>query len=100
MSIRVTSRLFPSPAPGFDVCRALACSESRMNPARTAAAVAALGAALSCDSTIAGTAAAASGTAASVPLKAASRHLGRFKFGIVSSASDRAAAEGKMAVSQ
>ena len=97
----ITSRLFPSPAPGFDVCRALACYESRMNPARTAAAVAALGAALSCDSTIAGTAAAAaSGTAASVPLKAASRHLGRFKFGIVSSASDRAAAEGKMAVSK
>ena len=89
----ITSRLFPSPAPGFDLCSASACSESRLNPARTAAASAALGAALSCISTIAETAAAAaSGTPASVPLKAASRHFGRF--GIVSSASDRAAAKG------
>ena len=90
----ITSLLFPSPAPGFDLCSALACSESSLNPTRTAAASAALGAALSRGSTIAGTAAAAaSGTTASVPLKAPSRLFGRF--GIVSLASDRAAAKRK-----
>jgi hypothetical protein len=79
----------------FEIVSSRVSCAVRLNSARTAAAIAsaALGRKPSAD--MAGTAEAASGTAtASVRLKAL-RSL-RWIFGVVSSASDRAAAEGKI----
>jgi hypothetical protein len=79
----------------FEIVSSRVSCAVRLNSARTAAAIAsaALGRKPSAD--MAGTAEAASGTAtASVRLKAQSSFRGIF--GIVSSASDRAAAEGKI----
>ena len=93
--ISILSRLFPSPAPGFDSCVARVISVFRSKSARKAAALSeSFGGALSPDTAIAAPAAAvAPRTAASVPLKSVRRLFGRFE--IVSSDSDRAAAKEK-----
>ena len=87
------SRLFPAPAPGFDSCNSRVTSAVRLNSARTATASASAALRRGPSDNMAGTAEAASGTAtaASVRLKAPSSLRGIF--GMVSSASDRAAAK-------
>ncbi len=94
VSITTKRRQFPSPAPGLDACSSRVSSAFRLNSARTATAAASAALGREPSANMAGTAEAASGTTtASVRLKAP-RSL-RGVFGIVSSASDRAAAEGK-----